>query len=151
MRFSAGSRSLLSRATGSGETPNGDVAEPITAHRLAVAMPGIIGSHSVFARLTLTPAAISILGPPEQSLTLLTKPGKLQFLVGIESAVQHAQLDSAERIYPLAQTLTNGFRTDRNPISHGARYEYQTAKLSVQGLLMIRMLAEEIVSLESVP
>lgn len=85
----------------------------------------------------------------ENGLELRTKAGKPRFLTGIDMAVNHAGFDPASRLYPLAQTLNNDVRSDRNPISHGARYDYESAKLSVQGLLMIRMLAEEIVRIET--
>lgn len=77
------------------------------------------------------------------------KKGKPVVLAGIYEAVNHAKLDPTARLYSASQTLNSDFRSDRNPTSHGARYDYQSPKLSVQGLLLIRMMAEEFVKIEA--
>ncbi len=133
------------------------VAQAIRAHRrrdycvsvppLLAQVEGIIGDALILKKLVHREGNELFL--KENGKFKLNKKGERLNANGLNSLINHSKWRNHATLQGVAELITSQLAKERNGIMHGRRVDYGTAKLSVQGLLLLLVLATMFVELEN--
>jgi hypothetical protein len=132
------------------------VAQAICAHRrreyhisvpaLLAQVEGIIGDALILKKLVHREGNQLYL--KENGKLKQGKNGDRVKATGLDSLIRHSKWKDDAVLNGVADLITTQLAGERNGIMHGRRVDYGTAKLSVQGLLLLLVLATMFVDLE---
>jgi hypothetical protein len=114
---------------------------------LLAQVEGIIGDALILRELILRKGHKLYVKDSNGKLKLNSK-GKPIEVRGMHSLIDNSDFQQHPVLQKVAELITAQLVDDRNPILHGRRTSYGTAKLSVQTLLLLLVLADEFIAFE---
>lgn len=134
------------------------VSQAIKAHRrreynisvpaLLAQVEGVIGDALILNGLIISKGH-KLYAKGSNGKAQLDKKGVPIEVRGVGTLIQRSTWQTHPALQGVADLITNQLAGERNPILHGRRTNYGVARLSVQGLLLLFVLAAEVVVFET--